>query len=171
MSRGEMFKNGVVFLPIEIVGQRNGVILARTGRFVQDHDPVRVRIRKRPQENRVDDAEDRSVRTDPERKRQDRNGCESRRFAELAKSKLKIAHIILRAGLLLDRRVWRGGLARSRRSTRLSKAKTRRLTQPRRRRRPRCKATTSTRGPQRLHRSVRLRCQLPSMTCPGRARA
>jgi hypothetical protein len=110
MSRGEMLKNGVVFLPIEIIGQRDGVILARPGRFVQDHDPVRVWIRKRPQQNRVDDAEDRGVRADPERKRQDRNQSEPGRLAELAKSKLKIPHIILRVARLSDRRVWRGAL-------------------------------------------------------------
>src|SRR4029077_12299944 len=86
MSCGEMLKNDVVLLPIEIVGQRNGAILARTGRFVQDHDPGRVRIRKRPQENRVDDAEDRSVRTNPERERQDSDQSEPGRFAKLAKS-------------------------------------------------------------------------------------
>ena len=32
---GEMLENGVVVSPIEIVGQRDGIILTRSGRFVQ----------------------------------------------------------------------------------------------------------------------------------------
>ena len=73
MSRGEMFKNDVVLLPIKIIGERDRIILSRPGRFVQDHDPVGIRIRQRPEQDGVDDAEDRGVRTDPERERQDRN--------------------------------------------------------------------------------------------------
>ena len=81
-----MFENGVVILPIEIIGQRDRIILSRPGRFVQDHDPVGVRIRQRPKQDGVDDAEDRGVRADAERKCQNSDQSEPRRFAELAKS-------------------------------------------------------------------------------------
>src|SRR4029077_10060225 len=104
-----MLKNGIIISPIEIVGQRYGVVLTWPGRFVQNHDPVGVRIWERTKQDGVDDAEYRGVCTDPERERQDSDQSEAGRFTELAKSKLKIAHIILRAARLSDRRVWRGG--------------------------------------------------------------
>jgi len=86
MSCGEMFKNDVVLLPIKIIRERDRIILSRPGRFVQHHDPVGISIRQRPEQDGVDDAEDRGVRTDPERECQDGNRSEPRRFAELAKS-------------------------------------------------------------------------------------
>ena len=68
-----MFENGVVVLPIEIIRQRDRIILSRPGRFVQNHDPVGIRIRQRPEQDGIDDAEDRGVRADAERERQDGN--------------------------------------------------------------------------------------------------
>src|SRR5436309_7551740 len=87
-----MFENFVVPLPIEIIGQRDGKILTRTGRFAQDHDPVRIRIRQRPKQNGVNDAEDGGVRPDAERERNDRNCGEGRIFNHLSKSKTEIVH-------------------------------------------------------------------------------
>ena len=88
MSRGEMFKNGIVLLPIKIIWERHRIILSRPGRFVQDHDPVGIRIRQRPEQNGVDDAEDGGVRADPERKRQDCNRGKRRIVDEQSQSKL-----------------------------------------------------------------------------------
>ena len=89
-----MFENSVVFLPVEVVWQRDGIILPRAGGFIKHHDAVRVRIRQRPQQYGVDDTKDRSVRTDPERKRKNSDQSEPRRFAKLAKSKLEIVHVV-----------------------------------------------------------------------------
>ena len=113
-----MLKNGIIISPIEIVRQRNGVVLTWPRRFVQNHDPVGVRIWKRTKQDRVDDTEYRGVRPDAECKRQDSDQSEPGRFAELAKSKLKIVHIIRRAGLELDRLAWRAGLESGRREER-----------------------------------------------------
>src|SRR6478752_8755233 len=99
-----MRENGIIISPIEIVGQRDRVVLAWAGRFVQNHDPVRLRIWKGTKQDGVNDAEYRGIRADAERKRQHSDQSESRRFAELATSKLEIAHIILRAARRPDRR-------------------------------------------------------------------
>ncbi len=73
-----MLKNGIIISPIEIVGQRNGVVLTWPGRFVHNHDPVGVRIWKRTKQDGVDDAKYRGVRADAECKCQDSNQSESR---------------------------------------------------------------------------------------------
>ena len=94
VGAGEMFENLVVILPIEIIRQRNRVILAGSGRFVQDHDPVRVWIRQRPKQNGVDDAEDGGVRPDAESECNNSNCGERRILDHLPKSKTKIVHRI-----------------------------------------------------------------------------
>ena len=89
-----MFKNGVVLLPIKIIRERDRIILSRPGRFIQDHDPVGIRIRQRPKQDGVDDAEDRGVRTDTESERQDCDGGKRRIVDELPQRKPYIIHII-----------------------------------------------------------------------------
>ena len=81
-----MFKNRVVVSPIEIVGQRNRIILTRSGRFIQHHDPVGIWIWQRPQQNRINDAENRSVRANTQRQRQDRDYTETRLLPQHAES-------------------------------------------------------------------------------------
>src|SRR5882762_7436008 len=89
-----MFKNRVVVSPIEIVGQRNRIILTRSGRFIQHHDPVGVWVWKRSQQNRINDAENRSVRANAERQRQDRYHTETRLLPQHSESVSNIlAHI------------------------------------------------------------------------------
>src|SRR6202011_1731954 len=56
VSGSKMFENGVIFLPVEIVGKRDGIVLSRSRRFVQHHDAVRVGIRQRTKQYRVDDT-------------------------------------------------------------------------------------------------------------------
>ena len=73
MRNGKMLENGIVFFPVEIVRQRDGKILARTGRLIQNHDPVSIRIRKWTQQDGIDDAENGGVSADPERQRKHRD--------------------------------------------------------------------------------------------------
>src|SRR5207244_3363951 len=58
-----------VALPIEIVWQRDRVILTRAGRFIQHHDPIGIWIRQRPQQDCVDYAKDGGVCADSQRQR------------------------------------------------------------------------------------------------------
>src|SRR5947207_15877990 len=94
MSAGEMFENLVVISPVKVVWQRNRIILPRSGRFVQYHDPVRIRIRQRSKQNCVDDAKDGGVGADAERERDDRNGGEGGILDQLSKRKTKMIHNI-----------------------------------------------------------------------------
>ena len=87
-----MLKNRVVVSPIKIIGQGDRIILTGTRRFIQNHDPVGVRIWQRPKKNCVDDAEDRGVRADSERERHDRHRREARIFAQLPQCESKIIH-------------------------------------------------------------------------------
>ena len=93
MGRREMFENGVVISPVEIIGQRDRVILARSRRFVENHDAIGVRIRKRSKQNRVDDAKYRGVRTDAERKRQHSNKSEPGGVTKLTKTEFQVIHV------------------------------------------------------------------------------
>src|SRR4029079_8649260 len=56
VGSGEMLENGVIISRIKVVGQRTGVVLSWPGRFVENHDPVGVRVWKRSKQDRVDDA-------------------------------------------------------------------------------------------------------------------
>ena len=57
---------------------------------------VGLRIRERSQQDRVDHAEDRGVRADPEREGEDGDESEARRFAQLAESEAKVIYHIVR---------------------------------------------------------------------------
>src|SRR4030095_11218474 len=107
MGDGQMFENRVVVSPIKIIRKRHGIILAGSGRFVQNHDAIGVGIRQRAKQNSVDNAENRSVCADAEREGQDSDQSESRRPAELAQSKLYIIHITRCVALESGRYVWR----------------------------------------------------------------
>jgi hypothetical protein len=61
------------------------------GELVPHHDePIRRRIRKRPQQDGVDYGEDRGVGSDPERKRENRGEGEAGRFEKASKGVAKI---------------------------------------------------------------------------------
>ena len=92
MGAGEIFENGVVVSPIKVVRQRNRIILSRAGRFVENHDSLRVWIRQRSQQHRIDDAEDSGVSADPERKRDNSDGGKRRVFDELPERETQITH-------------------------------------------------------------------------------
>ena len=61
--------------------------------IVPDNEQLlRARIRQRPEQDRIDDAEDRGIRSDAEREGQGCRKSETGRFAELAEGEAKIAH-------------------------------------------------------------------------------
>jgi hypothetical protein len=51
-----------------------------------------MRIRQRPQEDRIDDREDRAVRADAKRQREHRDECETRGLAQGAERELESFH-------------------------------------------------------------------------------
>src|SRR4030095_5026154 len=69
---------------------RDGKILARTGRFVQYHDPIGIWVRQRPQQNGIYDAEDGSIGANTERKGQHRDKSECRLFCQHSQGVTKI---------------------------------------------------------------------------------
>ena len=75
-------KTCCLFLPIEIIRERNGKILARPGRFVQHHDPIGIWIRKRPKQNGINDAKNGGVGANAEREGQHRDKSECRLFCQ-----------------------------------------------------------------------------------------
>src|SRR5438128_8970543 len=110
MRSGKMFENRVVVSPVEIVRQRNRIILSWSGRFVENHDSVSVWIRQRSQQHCIDDAEDSGVSADPERKRDDDDGGKRRVFDELPERETQITHTEEQP---LDRHGWRDEQERS----------------------------------------------------------
>ena len=56
--------------------------------LIQDHEPIRVTIRKRAKQHRIDGAEDRRRRADGERQRHDDRGAEQRRLPHAAQRRI-----------------------------------------------------------------------------------
>ena len=93
---GELFENRVVISPIEGIGQRNREILPRSGRLIQYHDAVGIRIWERPQQNGVDHTEDGGVGADAQAERNYRDGSKAGLFRQHAQCVAKILHHIAR---------------------------------------------------------------------------
>jgi len=55
-------------------------------------DPVGLGIGQRPEQQGVDDAEDRGVCADAEGEREDGHGCEAGRFGELPQGETEVVH-------------------------------------------------------------------------------
>ncbi len=71
--RSHVLKDGVVFLPVQIIQRRNAVA-APARRFLQhSNDPFRFAIRQRLQQHAVHKTEDRGVGADSDGQRQDRH--------------------------------------------------------------------------------------------------
>jgi hypothetical protein len=72
--------------PIEVVGRRDDVALALPSgvRLPHHHQAIRLGIRQRPDEDRVDDGEDRRVGADAERETGEGGEREYRRPSQLA---------------------------------------------------------------------------------------
>src|SRR5689334_10119697 len=94
--------------PIKIIRQANRTGIEDSCALANEHEAVRLRIRQGPQEHRVNNAENGSIGTDPERERDDRDSCKSGRLTKLAESEFEIVHIIQCAKRRLDRRATRG---------------------------------------------------------------
>src|SRR3954451_6097812 len=78
--------------PVTPVRHTDGSALERVRTFAQFDKVLRLRIRQRPEQNGIDDAEDRGVRTDPEREGKDRDDGEARMLEELANCVTNVAH-------------------------------------------------------------------------------
>jgi hypothetical protein len=85
-----MLEGTVIPLPVEVIGKGNGYFRLRRGRLVKDDEPVRLGIRQRPQQHRVDYAKDGGIRADTEPERDDRDEGEARRLQQCAQCKFKI---------------------------------------------------------------------------------
>src|ERR1700747_864415 len=83
-----------VAAPLEVVGQRGAVIFDAGFRIgVENRNkPIRLRKRKRTEEDRIYDPKNREVRSQADRDRGKGGDREGRRFVELAKGEAKIVH-------------------------------------------------------------------------------
>ena len=77
--------------PIEKIQVTDGTGRERRRAFPDADQAFRMRIRQRPEEDRIDHAEDRGVRPDPERESEDGQGREPRRFPNHAKRVTDVA--------------------------------------------------------------------------------
>ena len=80
--------------PARLLGQGfasgQGVVRTVRGFHVDAHEAIRLRVGQRPQQRRVDEAEDGDGCADAERERKHRYGREARRVAEGAKRVSKV---------------------------------------------------------------------------------
>ena len=90
-SEREVLERRAVAPPIEVIRQGDRSVRT-TGNFVEVNEAFWLRIRKRPEKDRVDHAEDRAVRANPECERQHGDDREAGRFAELAKREAEVVH-------------------------------------------------------------------------------
>ena len=90
---GEMFKTVFSRFNSPYVGYRNGNLRLVQIRFSNDGQALRLRIRERLEQNRVDHAEDGGVRADAERQREHGDKSESGRLKELSDGEAEIGHV------------------------------------------------------------------------------
>ena len=99
---GKAFLAGV---PVEPVHVTDRTALERVRAFAEHDQFACVRIRQRPQQHRIDNAEDGSVRSDPEGKREDRDDRDARIFQKQSKRVTNIVqHVISLRGLFVTKR-------------------------------------------------------------------
>src|SRR5262249_7873167 len=91
-KRGEAAETFLVALPVEEVRISNGHVVHVFGFLGDEYEPFRLLERRRSQQHRVDHAEDRRVRTDAERERENGDGSKSRVLSQLAPGESKIIH-------------------------------------------------------------------------------
>ena len=75
---GHGVEDGVVPLPVEEVQGRDAVAVAARRFFEDADDPVGIPIGQRPEQNAIDETENRGVRADAQCERENRDGGESR---------------------------------------------------------------------------------------------
>src|SRR5215813_11731436 len=76
IEKGEIIKNGALRAPVLKIKKRDTDRIAARLRAHQ-HEALRLRVRKRPQEKGINHAEDRSVGADAQRQRQRHEQCEA----------------------------------------------------------------------------------------------
>src|SRR6185369_7610071 len=81
------FKHVAIVAPVDEVRIRNGAV---RNKLANNHESFRRLEWKRSKQNRVDDAEDRGVRTDTQTERQHRDDGEARMFEEHASAVTQI---------------------------------------------------------------------------------
>ena len=92
----DAFERAVVALPIEPGRRRDRVMAVAVPRFVHHHQVFALGIRQRPQQQLIDDGEDRRVGADAERERQDDGDREARAAAKAATHVPRVAHHVSR---------------------------------------------------------------------------
>jgi len=89
----EMLERSAVAPPVDVIRQSDRHIRSGGG-LIKINDALRLRIRERTEEDGVNHAEDRAVRTDAERQREHSDDCEARGFAQLAEGEAEIVHYL-----------------------------------------------------------------------------
>jgi hypothetical protein len=90
MPVSDIVEDSVLLLPVEEVGGCGAPATVTRHVLPQRDEPIRFFIRKRIEQNGVDDTEDRSVRTDTERKSDHRNRAHTGMLQQHPHAKLEI---------------------------------------------------------------------------------
>ena len=93
LKRCDIDEDVVLLFPVEEVGSGNNVLVPTTMRilFPYSYQAIRVFIRQRPQQDRIDHAENGRIRSDPERQSDDGDRGEPRALAQLPQ---RIANVL-----------------------------------------------------------------------------
>ena len=87
---GDRLERPAARVPVEHVRRRREASRVRAGGLPDRDQPIRVGVRQRPQQRRVDQREDRAVGADAERERQSPRRREHRRRTQLAERELHV---------------------------------------------------------------------------------
>src|ERR1041385_2163188 len=68
-NQGQIGETALSGAPVELIWETNGTGVKKVRALADKHEPIRLRIREWPQKDRVNDAKDRRVGPDSERKR------------------------------------------------------------------------------------------------------
>ena len=89
-TKRHQVERAAALLPVEKIRAGHRRVAELRHARVELHEPVGLRVRQRPQQHRVDDAEHRGIGADAERQRDDRDGGESRRLPEVPRTEGQI---------------------------------------------------------------------------------
>ncbi len=99
--RGHVLEDAVVFLPVQVI-QRGDTVDPTSWRLLQHaHNAVRLCIRERFQQDRVDEAENRRIRADSDGQCQQRDDGEARALEESPKAVAQILAKFVHGGVVL----------------------------------------------------------------------
>src|SRR2546427_2369195 len=106
VKRREAVERDALLFPVEKHARRNRVPFAWAGRFPHLHELSRLVVMERLQQHTIDGAEDRCVRSNPERERENGDAGEDRVLPQLAEGEANVIHKTVAAGV---RRLWTMG--------------------------------------------------------------